>query len=208
MVSFFSGLMDYPKIIKQPMDLGTIKTRLKKNHYRTLYAVAEDVSLVWKNCMTYNADGSDFYKLAENLQNKWEDKYHRLLRDCQGATGTGGPKPPPPSSSGGSTSKEVTLLERKNFAKSLYNISKEDLGRILVEVEQKCPAAIVRNSSEDEVEFNIDKLTASLMNELVAFVQKCSAPNAGAGKKKAQAAALAAAGGGASNSNKKSKTSK
>ena len=62
------GLVDYPTVIKHPMDLGTVKKKLKKKQYTTLYAVAEDVRLIWNNCMTYNADGSDFYKLAETLQ--------------------------------------------------------------------------------------------------------------------------------------------
>ncbi|EEC48583.1 predicted protein, partial [Phaeodactylum tricornutum CCAP 1055/1] len=70
---------DYPVIIKEPMDLGTIKTKLKAKSYPTLFAVAEDVRKVWNNCMTYNADGSDFYKLAESLQKKWDDKYTKVL---------------------------------------------------------------------------------------------------------------------------------
>jgi hypothetical protein len=164
--------MDYPKIIKHPMDLGTIQNRLKKGaHYKTLYQVAEDVRLVWTNCMTYNADGSDFYKLAESLNKKWDDKYTKLLKDCNHNV-----KPAPASKS---SDEKVSLQEKKNFAKSLYTISKEDLGRILVEVEQKCPEAIVRNSTEDEVEFNIDKLSSQLISDLTGFVNNAK------GKKKA-----------------------
>ena len=55
------------------MDLGTIKNKLKKHSYKTLYQVHEDIRLVWSNCMTYNADGSDFYKLAELLKKKWDE---------------------------------------------------------------------------------------------------------------------------------------
>lgn len=177
------------------MDLGTIKKRLKKgNYYKTLYQVAEDVRLVWTNCMTYNADGSDFYKLAENLQKKWDDKYTKLLKECNHSA-----KPAAAASSaGGKAAKsddgKVTIQEKKNFAKSLYQISKEDLGKILVEVEQKCPEAIVRNATEDEVEFNIDKLSSALIQELTNFV------NSAKGKKKAPS--------GSSASNKKSKTAK
>ena len=54
-------LYDYPQIITKMMDLGTIKRRLERGHYSTAHQVAEDIRLVWTNCMTYNADGSDFW---------------------------------------------------------------------------------------------------------------------------------------------------
>lgn len=169
------GLFDYPKIIKQPMDLGTIRTKLKNQKYKTLYQVGEDVRLVWSNCMTYNADGSDFYKLADNLHKKWDEKYMKLLQEC---TAAGEPS---------AETAKVSLADKRNFAKSLYSISKEDLGRILVEVEAKCPAAIVKNSAEDECELNIDKIPAGLLQELNAFV--ATASNAKGKKKKAAPAA-------------------
>lgn len=50
-------LWDYPEIIEHMMDLGTIKRRLERGQYQRTYQVAEDVKLVWRNCMTYNADG-------------------------------------------------------------------------------------------------------------------------------------------------------
>lgn len=53
------GLFDYPKIIKNPMDLGLVKQNLNSGKYKSIHAAAADVRLIWKNCMTYNADGSD-----------------------------------------------------------------------------------------------------------------------------------------------------
>lgn len=164
------------------MDLGTIKDKLKKKEYKTLFQVGEDVRLVWMNCMTYNADGSDFYKLADNLHRKWDEKYAKLLQECA----------PVGEMSEEAAAAKVTLQDKRNFAKSLFTISKEELGKILVEVEAKCPTAITRNSSEDEVELNVDKISPSVLQELVKFVNSLN------GKKKK--APLAAA------SNKKTKT--
>ena len=59
------GLFDYPQIIKKPMDLGLVKQKINEGKYKTLHEAAEDVRLIWKNCKTYNADGSDFYNLAQ-----------------------------------------------------------------------------------------------------------------------------------------------
>jgi len=148
------------------MDLGTIQKKMKDGKYKTLYEVAEDVRLVWNNCMTYNQEGSDFYKLADLLQKKWDEKYTKLLQDVGAAE------------SASSDKSKVGLNDKRSFAKSLYTISKEDLGKILVEVESKCPAAITRSATEVEVELNVDKIPASLLQELQGFV------NSAKGKKK------------------------
>ena len=58
-------MYDYPQIITKMMDLGTIKRRLERNHYSTAHQVAQDIRLIWSNCMTYNADGSDFWLLGK-----------------------------------------------------------------------------------------------------------------------------------------------
>ena len=48
------GLLDYPTIISKPMDLGTIKKKLKDRQYSSPSELNADVTLVWTNCMTYN----------------------------------------------------------------------------------------------------------------------------------------------------------
>ena len=61
------------------MDLGTIKKKLEKGKYNSASDAATDVRLVWKNCMTYNADGSDFYKLADSYNKRFEERYQKLI---------------------------------------------------------------------------------------------------------------------------------
>ena len=41
------GLVDYPKLIKEPMDLGTVSDRVGKSYYGRLEEFACDVRLVW-----------------------------------------------------------------------------------------------------------------------------------------------------------------
>ena len=48
------GILDYPQIIKTPMDLGTVKTKLKDNKYNTFQEFLSDIDLIWTNCKTYN----------------------------------------------------------------------------------------------------------------------------------------------------------
>ena len=44
------GLTDYPKLIKDPMDLGTVSERTSKTFYTRLEGFVNDVRLVWVRC--------------------------------------------------------------------------------------------------------------------------------------------------------------
>ena len=61
------------------MDLGTVKKKLEKGKYHDVSEAADDIRLVWKNCMTYNADGSDFYRLADSYRKRFEERYQKLI---------------------------------------------------------------------------------------------------------------------------------
>jgi len=153
------------------MDLGTVKKNITSRKYESIPDAAVDIRLVWSNCMTYNQDGSDFFLLAKNLSKKFEEKYLKLINelhlDIRPVGGTGA------DTSSITNTSVVTLDEKRSFARSLYEISKEDLGKLIVEVDHKCPAAITKNMGEDEAELNVDKIPAPLFQALNAFVAKC-----------------------------------
>ncbi|KAL5715949.1 hypothetical protein ACHQM5_017699 [Ranunculus cassubicifolius] len=69
------GLHDYYLIIKHPMDLGTVKTRLNANWYKTPREFAEDVRLTFYNAMTYNPKGQDVHIMAEQLSQIFEERW-------------------------------------------------------------------------------------------------------------------------------------
>lgn len=147
------------------MDLGTTKKRITDRKYKSIHQAADDVRLVWSNCMTYNADGSDFFNLAKNLSKKWEEKLSKLFQELQLDASV-----VQPTSQG---ENKISLDDKRAFARSLYKIPKEDLGKLIVEVDTKCPAALTKNSGEDECELNVDKLTPALFQDLKNFVATC-----------------------------------
>lgn len=69
------NIPDYHSIIKRPMDLGTIRSRLNKNWYKSPGEFAEDVRLTFKNAMTYNPKGQDVHHMAEQLLNVFEERW-------------------------------------------------------------------------------------------------------------------------------------
>ncbi|PWA78944.1 bromodomain, NET domain protein [Artemisia annua] len=66
---------DYHDVIKKPMDLGTIKSKIAKNGYRSSFEFASDVRLCFNNAMEYNGKGSDVYRMAEGLLVMFEDMF-------------------------------------------------------------------------------------------------------------------------------------
>ena len=161
------GLHDYPDIVKEPRDLGTIKSTIEKGNYDTLDAVAMDMRLVWSNCMLYNRDGSDYYHLADRFSKSFEDAYGALLRLEGGDKENKGRLP--------------TAEERMQLSYDIFKIDNAEMGRTLTIIEDKCPSALVRKF--DEVLINFDALSADCFNEVNEFVCKQLVQNGGHKKK-------------------------
>ncbi|CAH9107702.1 unnamed protein product [Cuscuta europaea] len=73
--AFALRLHDYHDIIKQPMDLGTVKMRLSQNWYKSPREFAEDVRLVFRNAMTYNPKGQDVHIMADQMSKMFEERW-------------------------------------------------------------------------------------------------------------------------------------
>jgi len=52
------NLLDYPSIVRHPMDLTTLQTNLKERKYQLVSEVLDHINLIWDNCKTYNYEGS------------------------------------------------------------------------------------------------------------------------------------------------------
>jgi bromodomain-containing protein 7/9 len=52
----------YSNIIKKPMDLQTMKTKLDRGAYKKVADLRADFALMIANCLTFNNDNQYFYK--------------------------------------------------------------------------------------------------------------------------------------------------
>ncbi len=73
------GLLDYPKIIKKPMDFGTVRKKLESGDYKTPKAFDTDMRLVTRNCIKYNAANSDIAQWAVALETVYIEQWRKLL---------------------------------------------------------------------------------------------------------------------------------
>jgi len=74
-------LQDYHKIIKKPMDLGTIKKRLENNYYRESKECLNDFKTMFTNCYVYNKPGEDIVVMAQTLEKIFLTKVADMPKD-------------------------------------------------------------------------------------------------------------------------------
>ncbi|KAK4414163.1 Transcription factor GTE10 [Sesamum alatum] len=172
------NIPDYFNVIKHPMDLGTVKSKLLSNQYSSPMEFASDVRLTFKNAMTYNPPGHDVHFMAEVMSKYFEVRWKPIDR-----------KMPPTGDE--STSKSSVVIEpesafvppsRKQKTVSMENkvkqerdkramtdVEKQKLGVELESLLAELPDNIVNfmkestlNSSQvsdDEIEIDIDTLS-------------------------------------------------
>jgi len=58
---------DYHEIVKRPLDLKTIKARVKDGVISNSLEFQRDIYLMFANAMMYNRPGSDVYVMAEDV---------------------------------------------------------------------------------------------------------------------------------------------
>ncbi|XP_019626911.1 PREDICTED: peregrin-like isoform X13 [Branchiostoma belcheri] len=61
---------DYLEYIKEPMDFATMRTKVEGHQYRSLDDFERDFELIIRNCMTYNAKDTIFYRAALRMRDQ------------------------------------------------------------------------------------------------------------------------------------------
>ena len=72
---------DYGTIIKHPMDLGTMTKKLKNFSYKSKKDFAEDLFLIWSNCLKYNASAEHYMRKHALFMRKQTEKLVPLIPD-------------------------------------------------------------------------------------------------------------------------------
>lgn len=75
------NLPDYHKIIKQAMDLGTIKKRLENTYYWSSKDCIQDFNTMFTNCYVYNKPGEDVVVMAQTLEKLFLTKVQLMPKE-------------------------------------------------------------------------------------------------------------------------------
>uniref|UniRef100_A0A669EEU8 Bromodomain-containing protein 2 n=1 Tax=Oreochromis niloticus TaxID=8128 RepID=A0A669EEU8_ORENI len=74
-------LPDYYTIITNPMDLGTIKKRLKNSYYWQAVDCIDDFNTMFTNCYVYNQPGDDIVFMAKTLEKLFLQKLSKMPQE-------------------------------------------------------------------------------------------------------------------------------
>jgi len=69
---------DYYTVITHPMDLGSIRKRLKNGFYANAASCIADFEQMFRNCYTYNNSDHDVYKMGQELERIFRDRLQAL----------------------------------------------------------------------------------------------------------------------------------
>ncbi|KAF9192031.1 hypothetical protein BGZ49_003471, partial [Haplosporangium sp. Z 27] len=69
---------DYPKIIKNPMDVGTIRQKLEADEYDSASQFEADIRLVMWNCFKFNAPDNPVHIMGRRMESLFNEKWADL----------------------------------------------------------------------------------------------------------------------------------
>ncbi|CUM64800.1 uncharacterized protein PRCAT00002412001 [Priceomyces carsonii] len=65
----------YHEVVKEPMDLGTVQSKLANNQYENGDEFERDVRLIFKNCYLFNPEGTDVNSMGHKLESIFNKKW-------------------------------------------------------------------------------------------------------------------------------------
>uniref|UniRef100_A0A3Q3KVE1 ATPase family AAA domain-containing protein 2 n=1 Tax=Mastacembelus armatus TaxID=205130 RepID=A0A3Q3KVE1_9TELE len=72
---------DYAEVIKKPMDLSTVLSRIDLHQYGTVKEFLQDVDLIWQNALEYNPDRDPSDRQIRHRACALKDTVHAIIRD-------------------------------------------------------------------------------------------------------------------------------
>lgn len=75
------NIPDYYDIIKQPMDFGTVKSKLHANQYFKCQEFLYELNLVFDNCIQYNGESSQVSIMCKGVRDEFNKLYYSLCMD-------------------------------------------------------------------------------------------------------------------------------
>lgn len=176
------NIPDYLTIIKQPMDLGTVKSKMNSGAYLSPLDFATDVRLTFSNAQTFNPPGNDVHIMADTLSKFFEVRWKTIEKKLPVTTktqplarnsGTPGDmkiaKTMPPAKK-----RKVTSMHHEAVPEPVQEVmtadEKQNLGRDLEDLLGEIPVHIIdflrmhssngrETGEDDEIEVDIESLS-------------------------------------------------
>ncbi|XP_056311158.1 transcription intermediary factor 1-alpha [Danio aesculapii] len=73
-----SSMPEYSEIIKTPMDLSVVRSKLEGGQYKSTEDFVADVRLIFKNCATFHKEDTEMASVGANLESFFEEQVKLL----------------------------------------------------------------------------------------------------------------------------------
>eukprot|EP01016_Furgasonia_blochmanni_P018375 TRINITY_DN2088_c0_g1_i11.p1 TRINITY_DN2088_c0_g1~~TRINITY_DN2088_c0_g1_i11.p1 ORF type:complete len:217 (-),score=60.93 TRINITY_DN2088_c0_g1_i11:773-1423(-) len=175
------GLTDYPILIKNPMDLSTVKKKLKDHKYKYIEDCISDINLIWENCKKYNQEGSYIFKLAQRMEKttkKLIKKHLPIFRpqargerrdfvfDNGRRQGQNDAEFDDPSG--------ILFEEQVKFSQKIKKLNQDELVNLIKIIQDNCPQSL-KETAKDKIQIKVDDLdvqTYSRVNDYLTTLEK------------------------------------
>ncbi|PVZ98844.1 hypothetical protein BB558_005149 [Smittium angustum] len=74
-------ILDYPNVVKEPMDLGTVESKLKSDSYNNTQEFIADMDRIFNNCYLYNGKELPVSLMAQNLEKAYRNQLKKMPED-------------------------------------------------------------------------------------------------------------------------------
>lgn len=176
------GLVDYPLIIKTPMDLSTIKKKLKANKYRKNQDFLEDLQLIWDNCQRYNQENSQIFRAAlkmEKVSRRILKKYS-ILKKTAGNTynSRAFSKKISKNTQKTQTFEKLCEEDRAKLTQLLRNCEQKSLFRVFEAIRENM-AFLVQETAADRFVVPLNELNKETIEKIYGIFQENQEKNPG-----------------------------
>ena len=154
------GILDYPTIITQPMDLGTVKKKLENGEYKIFKDFMSDIILIWNNCKTYNQPGSEIVKMANHCEKKIKQLIDKQFKNYQNK-----------NTNKKSESNGLTFAQKIKLIENIRELSNETLTQIIKIILKDCPKGIEDIDSE-KMQIKVDLLDHKTYENINQIIEK------------------------------------
>jgi hypothetical protein len=172
-------LQDYPKIVKRPIDLTSIKDALNKKKYETYDQFFSDIQLIWDNCKSYNIAESEIYRMAEDLERTTKKLIQKLKTRLGLNTNTIIKKRSPDQEMAKSDEEdddeddaEVSFDERIKFTDNVRKLKIEEMTILVRLIQEKCPN-VWDDLDSDKLQIKVDDINKELFDEFMNYTREC-----------------------------------
>jgi hypothetical protein len=156
------NILDYPKIITHPMDLGTVKKNLLNGDYKTMQDFMSDINLIWQNCRTYNIPGSEIVKMANHCDKRFRQLVDKQFKNYRSKA---------ESIKSKSNNSTLSLEEKTKLIDGIKGQSNEGLTQIVKLILKECPKGI-EDIDNEKLQIKIDLLDYRTYELIIQYLEK------------------------------------